>query len=745
MRPGQTRQLASRIARTVAMLACLAIAAAPTWALAQTPATATDSPPAVEVPDTLQPKRRRTEAESDRIAAAAWYTKGRLLRNRGEKANALWAYQRAWRYDPQPATILSDIIPLALELRRGGEAARYAVLVDAAPEDPVLLRRLALQLTEQRQWQHAVKLYEQSLAAEPEVKGVSDLSSAVLQQEMGRLYFLSDQYDKAASAFAKVRDAIASTPPLLDEQAQGIVLGSDPADTYSLWAESFLAAKRFDEALSLFERSHAIKANAGRLAMHKARVEAARDRHSEALDLLNEFFQSQEPTESLEPFTLLASLVEKQSADKEAASNALFERLKTIREKRPDDELLVRFYAERLIQADRLDEAAQLLDAGKDGKQTSSEFDLLVRLFQRQKKYDQLLETLGEVAGTTGSLRVVSSEVETLLADDGGLNELVERAKKLPAEGADKAQSNQLLAAAMLALEAKRWDDAEALFKAHAATESDSKAGALVFWGLGLLLADQHERAIPVLQQVLDKKLIAANEASLRMSLAAALELSGRTDEAVAEAKKSLEGDSRSLSLRTRFGWLLYHAKRYAEAEAAYREFLAKADSRHDSAEVRDAVRSARLALSNVALAQDKFDEAVEWLEQVLDEYPDDAGALNDLGYLWAERGVHLERALAMAQRAVEAEPDNPAYRDSLGWAYYQLGRYGEAVKELEAAVAGDDPSGVVLEHLGDAYAKIGEATEARSLWDRALKAFQDEQETKKLEALRQKMAATGE
>ena len=99
----------------------------------------------------------------------------------------------------------------------------------------------------------------------------------------------------------------------------------------------------------------------------------------------------------------------------------------------------------------------------------------------------------------------------------------------------------------------------------------------------------------------------------------------------------------------------------------------------------------------------DRHDDAEEWLEQVLDEFPDDPGAHNDLGYLWADRGVHLQRALRMTRRACQSEPDNVAYRDSYGWALFRVGKYDEAVAQLRKAAAVDEPDGVILDHLGDA------------------------------------------
>jgi tetratricopeptide (TPR) repeat protein len=150
-------------------------------------------------------------------------------------------------------------------------------------------------------------------------------------------------------------------------------------------------------------------------------------------------------------------------------------------------------------------------------------------------------------------------------------------------------------------------------------------------------------------------------------------------------------------------------------------------------------MREARLVLSNIELGRDDFLAAVEWLDQVLDEFPEDSSANNDLGYLWADRGLHLARSLAMTQRAVAADPDNRSYRDSLGWALFRLGRHAEAEKELSKAAAGDE-SGVILDHWGDALHKLGRTDEALSAWRRAETAFQKAEQTKELEAVRRKM-----
>jgi len=113
--------------------------------------------------------------------------------------------------------------------------------------------------------------------------------------------------------------------------------------------------------------------------------------------------------------------------------------------------------------------------------------------------------------------------------------------------------------------------------------------------------------------------------------------------------------------------------------------------------------------------------QAEDLLQQLLAIEPEFAPALNYLGYMWAEAGENLEKALLMVQQAVDIEPDNGAFIDSLGWAHFQLGQYEEARGFLEraASLVGDDP--VVYEHLGDLYVALGRLEQAREVYERAL------------------------
>ena len=126
----------------------------------------------------------------------------------------------------------------------------------------------------------------------------------------------------------------------------------------------------------------------------------------------------------------------------------------------------------------------------------------------------------------------------------------------------------------------------------------------------------------------------------------------------------------------------------------------------------------------------------------MLDEFPNDESAMNDLGYLWADANKNLGRARRMIQAAVNAEPGNMAYRDSLGWVLFRQGKYAEAVAELEKAAADKNPDGAVLDHLGDAYQKAGRRDKAVEAWGRAAAALRKEKETEKAKIVERKITS---
>jgi tetratricopeptide (TPR) repeat protein len=111
-------------------------------------------------------------------------------------------------------------------------------------------------------------------------------------------------------------------------------------------------------------------------------------------------------------------------------------------------------------------------------------------------------------------------------------------------------------------------------------------------------------------------------------------------------------------------------------------------------------------ALAYVQWVQGKRDEALSWYVRALEYDPENLNALNGYGYLLACTGKDLKKALTCCRKALDGDPGNPAYSDSLGWAYFQLGMISEAAPYLQAAaeLLVDHPD--VMKHL-KAFRKV--------------------------------------
>jgi tetratricopeptide (TPR) repeat protein len=122
---------------------------------------------------------------------------------------------------------------------------------------------------------------------------------------------------------------------------------------------------------------------------------------------------------------------------------------------------------------------------------------------------------------------------------------------------------------------------------------------------------------------------------------------------------------------------------------------------------------------------QKNFDAAEAEFRKVLSVNPDNAAALNYLGYMLADRNVRLQEAQDMIKRALAKEPNNGAYLDSMGWVYFRLNKLPEAEEELKQALAGMSHDPTVQDHLGDVYFHEGKIREAIAQWQSSLKAWE--------------------
>lgn len=120
------------------------------------------------------------------------------------------------------------------------------------------------------------------------------------------------------------------------------------------------------------------------------------------------------------------------------------------------------------------------------------------------------------------------------------------------------------------------------------------------------------------------------------------------------------------------------------------------------------------------------YERIKEWpkaepnFRKALELYPNQPQVLNYLGYSWVDMGTNLKEALDMIKKAAELRPSDGYIIDSLGWAYYKLGRYDDAVREMERAVQLKPEDPVLNDHLGDVYWRVGRKLEATFQWRHA-------------------------
>ena len=129
----------------------------------------------------------------------------------------------------------------------------------------------------------------------------------------------------------------------------------------------------------------------------------------------------------------------------------------------------------------------------------------------------------------------------------------------------------------------------------------------------------------------------------------------------------------------------------------------------------------ARFYLGNAYYVQRKVDSAIEELKKAIEIDSDYANALNSLGYIYADEGIHLDTAVDLITRALIIDPDNGAYIDSLGWAYWKKGLDAQALEQLERAIK-IFPDPEIYDHLGDVYYKIEMFDEALESWGNSLR-----------------------
>jgi tetratricopeptide (TPR) repeat protein len=195
----------------------------------------------------------------------------------------------------------------------------------------------------------------------------------------------------------------------------------------------------------------------------------------------------------------------------------------------------------------------------------------------------------------------------------------------------------------------------------------------------------------------------------------------GRNDDAIAGLKKLVAADPEDAEGWTALGDTYRAGEKYADAVSAYDRAIAVLGTPRR----RDWTLFYARAMAEQKLG--RLDESEADIQAGLKLSPDQPELLNYLGYSWVDRGRRIPEALTMLEKARTLRPYDGYIVDSVGWAYYKLGRYQDAARTLEAAVLLVPGDPTINDHFGDALWRAGRRLEARFQWNHALTFSDDE------------------
>jgi len=382
----------------------------------------------------------------------------------------------------------------------------------------------------------------------------------------------------------------------------------------------------------------------------------------------------------------------------------------------------IRGLAENLLNDGQIDAALDqyrvIADANPEDAQT---YLRISEIYRRQGKYDEALESLKKAEAMVPDALEVPYNVAVVYEAQARYDEAIKILQDL-LKKTEKAESNY--------------------------SQSDRNNRAIFIERLGMVYRDQEnypaaveafrkmialgdENARTGYQDIIDtyreakqwpEATATAKEAAqklpddreLRMVLDAQLADTGDPEKPLADVRSLLKGKPEDREVYLRLSIMYTRLHRWSEAEEA----LSKAEQLSTKAEDKEYVYFLR---GSTYEREKKYDAAEAEFRKVLAANPQSAATLNYLGYMNADRDVRLEESLNYIKLAVSIEPTNGAYLDSLGWAYFRLGKYDLAEENLTKASLrmGSDPT--VQDHLGDLYQKTGRLKLAAAHWERAV------------------------
>lgn len=731
-----------------------------------------DDPPKPFVP--LNPQ---TVEDRNRVEAVRLYSAARALEDRRAFAEAVDTLLQAYKLDPDSVAIARRLSRLYVgPLGKPELAVEYGRKALAAdPSDTETLDRL-FEFYVQRGELRQCETLLQEVLANPKLEAHAP-GRIVAWNELGRLYStgLNDP-SKASDAFAKVmaelddRQSMKLTPADVTR-----ILGPEPAAAYLAFGLVFLAAKHDDLALKAFERGLVYDDTNPQIPLLLAETYLKTNQGPKALGLVDRFLKRQ--PQGIEGYELLARVLKALNREDEITP-----RLEEAARLDSKNVPLQYVLADRYRETGQVDKAEALYKALLASQPTPQTYRALAASLVKRKKAGDLLKVLCEAIGQRQGVEAVSGQIEAVAADDSLAEEILDEGlKQLSADPPGLPQGPAFAILSRIAMPDRRDvkpsrlerllklqrmmlakspnpmiylevidteqrlkhypEAAAALEEMLAKYPGERKARTLAFLSSFYRKAGKDDKALEVAREA---QKLNTPEPDERTKIAGLLAELGQVDEAVSIYQKLIQDEPGNPSHELGLGTLLTKYGRNDEAVKLFREMLKRHGGKDELA------KWIHSSLSIVYVNQGDYAKGEAELETALEQFPDDPGVNNDLGYLYADQGKNLEKAEAMIRKALKEEPDNYAYLDSLGWALFKQGKYKEAVEPLQKAVdlhkeaekrGSAIPDATLPDHLGDVFLKLQEIEKARTLWKEAEQAAaRSEPPDKRLAEIRKKL-----
>jgi len=342
------------------------------------------------------------------------------------------------------------------------------------------------------------------------------------------------------------------------------------------------------------------------------------------------------------------------------------------------------------------------------------------------RKYPEAIETLQSVAISNPA---VSMEAQFYLGRAYEENANYAEAVKVfsglleKTAGSEEARANRQVFQQHLAanyMEMREFEKAISVYKDLAGEDAKANYQLLNAYRI----SRQFDKALPFGKMQYEKD---PDDIPIAIAYARTLTDAGKSREGIEILSRLLQSHPEEIDLYVTLSQLYLQDKRYADAE----KLLLRAENKgFKSAADTERLRFQR---AEVYEKQKDFDRAESVLKQILKENPNNAVALNYIGYMLADRGIRLEEALRYVKEALAIDPRNGAYLDSIGWAFFKLDDMQNAERYLLEAdqIVKNDPT--IVDHLGDLYFKTGDLQKAQSFWMKSVSIGTEEEDIQKV------------